>query len=66
MLYRVSFADGSSELLEVADISDAREKAEELYEEAPVRRVEVVMDDDLETPDDTETVPSSNENRTDE
>jgi len=38
MLYRVTYADGSQEVVDADDISDARETAEELYD-IPIRRV---------------------------
>ena len=38
MLYRVTYADGSQEVVDADDISEARETAEELYD-IPIRRV---------------------------
>ncbi|MCX7806163.1 MAG: hypothetical protein N3A38_13380 [Planctomycetota bacterium] len=43
MLYRVIYADGSVEIIPAGNIEEAREAAEELYDEAPVRRI-VAMD----------------------
>lgn len=42
MLYRAFYMDGSEELLDADTISEARERAEELYDSAPLKKVKVV------------------------
>jgi segregation and condensation protein B len=50
MLYRVSFADGSSDYVEGTSAADAREIAEADFGQK-VKKVEVVEDDDEEEDD---------------
>jgi len=55
MLYRVTFADGSQELVEGDNIREAREEAKALYDQ-PIKRVvvEEAEDEELDNPDDEE------------
>jgi len=59
MLYRVTYADGSQEVVDAENISEARETAEDLYD-IPIRRVVAdeseteELDDD---PDDSDNDP---------
>jgi hypothetical protein len=52
MKYLATYMDGSTESLTADSISEAKEAAEELYPDAPVKRVVVVDDSDEDDEDD--------------
>lgn len=57
MLYRVTYADGSEEVVDADNIADARSQARELYD-APIRKVvaddETVAAEDEDDEEDTD------------
>ena len=54
MWYKATFRDGSSEILEADSVSAAKDDAKSIYPDSPVRRVEVLDDDEDDYDDDEE------------